>query len=426
MKLIFTLVLLILSSISYAQGEQGESLDSKYWDDVEIHLITLGRNEVVYTGGGHSLLRVIDRSRGRDMVFNWGVFDFRDPAFAFKFYKGTLLYAMQGSRTAEDFQFLKRHMRREYLEDKVNLTNDQKRLVLERVGYWLRPENNRYRYHFFKNNCSTQVRDVLDYALHGSIKAHFESQIGSWTPRGLWQLSYGYWPELLMLTDFVFNSRVDYSLSKWEEMFNPALMRKHLLNMKLSAVDHKGEVGDSVTLLSGSKSLIEYTPPSPSIFNGHQWFALVFGSLTIFSVLLGHYKSRKAGLCVMGGLAILWGLIAGVYGVMIPVTSAISSLQYFHWSINLLYLWPLDLLLVVVGFKWIRCHDLPRSSALYSKWIPWILKAHVIGVVLFVGDYMLGVSGTNSFRNAVYVIPILLMFWHFLHKNLVDKSRSPG
>jgi len=62
-------------------------------NQVDVYLLTVssGDNDVssLY---GHTILRVVDHASGRDMNFNWGIFDFNDPMFVWTFYVGHLNY----------------------------------------------------------------------------------------------------------------------------------------------------------------------------------------------------------------------------------------------------------------------------------------------------------------------------------------------
>jgi hypothetical protein len=404
------LALLLLFSASYGVSQEDSPDGDQYWEKLEVHLVTLGRNEVIYTGGGHSLLRVIDPVKQTDMMYNWGVFDFKDPSFIYKFYEGSLLYRMQGSDFRRNLEFIRKYMTRSFVEEKIDLTVAQKKRVMEKIEYWLKPENNKYLYHFYKNNCSTQVRDILDYALGGQIKKNHFMEMGHTSPRGHWQKSYAFWPELIILTDLIFNSRVDYTLNKWQEMFSPALLREHL--KQLGTVSDDGVISEKNLLLSASEDLIEYETPVPSRFSGHQWFALIFGGLLLVAGLFLFGKKEKPGLIVLGVCSLFWGIVSVSYGTLIPITSVLSTREYFQWSVNLFFLWPIDFVFIYASCWWLRGKRLPYDEkTIFSKWLPLLVRAHLIGVAFFIFDYVFSISGTNSFHNLIYVIPLISIFW---------------
>ncbi len=64
------------------------------FEKVDVYLQTVGDGPEVYMAFGHSLVRVVDRGAGTDVVFNWGVFDFRDSGFLADFVYGAIDYRM--------------------------------------------------------------------------------------------------------------------------------------------------------------------------------------------------------------------------------------------------------------------------------------------------------------------------------------------
>lgn len=131
--------------------------------DTTFYLITCGTGtQGVYSYYGHSALRM--KTVNSDVVYNWGVFDFNAPFFVWNFAKGRLDYMLYPERFTG---FIDNYFdeQRYVLEQKINLDSREKRELIELVNINLRPENIRYRYDFFYNNCSTRIRDLLEKTL---------------------------------------------------------------------------------------------------------------------------------------------------------------------------------------------------------------------------------------------------------------------
>jgi hypothetical protein len=62
--------------------------------DTEVYLLTCGPGTETYSIYGHSALRIVSPEKHTDTVYNWGVFDFSTPNFAWKFAKGRLDYML--------------------------------------------------------------------------------------------------------------------------------------------------------------------------------------------------------------------------------------------------------------------------------------------------------------------------------------------
>src|SRR6185312_5111504 len=104
-------------------------------------LLTVGRGPDVAALYGHSILRVVDNAAHTDFNFNWGIFDFNDPSFVWKFYLGDLNYMMLVTdlwSLVDDYRNLEH---RSMWLDKINLTKAQKEALMRRLIENARPEN---------------------------------------------------------------------------------------------------------------------------------------------------------------------------------------------------------------------------------------------------------------------------------------------
>src|SRR2546423_13573683 len=59
---------------------------------LRISLLTCTPGEELYSTFGHSALRIIDSANNKDIVYNYGTFNFEEPGFYTKFIRGKLLY----------------------------------------------------------------------------------------------------------------------------------------------------------------------------------------------------------------------------------------------------------------------------------------------------------------------------------------------
>jgi hypothetical protein len=139
-------------------------LDSNNIISTRISILTCGAGAELYSSWGHSAIRVIDSFTKTDEVINYGMFDFNDPLFYWKYVKGTLLY--YGDK--EPFQnFMGQYAMegREVKEQVLDLNFTEKSKLLAAINFSLKPENREYHYDFLYNNCSTKLRDMLDSVL---------------------------------------------------------------------------------------------------------------------------------------------------------------------------------------------------------------------------------------------------------------------
>lgn len=135
----------------------------------QIRVMTMGPDQrELYSAFGHSGIRVIDPVNKIDWVYNWGVFDFDQPNFYLNFTRGKLLYKLgKGGypRTRQYYEYYNRSIK----EQVLNLTLEEKQLLIDFLENNFLPENRNYYYNYIYDNCATKIRDVLEAVFPGQI-----------------------------------------------------------------------------------------------------------------------------------------------------------------------------------------------------------------------------------------------------------------
>ena len=147
-KLVFICIFALLHFVSFAQ------------DRLRISLITLSPGLELNEAFGHSAIRVIDSNAVTDHVYNYGTFDFEDPNFYLKFIKGQLRYYVN-IESFNDFIFYYKQVNRGITEQELNVTAQEKRNIKNILNENVKEENKYYQYEFFKDNCTTRLRDII-------------------------------------------------------------------------------------------------------------------------------------------------------------------------------------------------------------------------------------------------------------------------
>ena len=164
MKRLFLFLVLAVFVGSNALARPGRTENS----DIEVYLLTCGPGQELYATWGHTALRVKDLNTGTDIVYNWGVFDFSTKHFAWKFARGRLEY-MLAYTTYDRFLDEYNYSNREVISQRVNLDRQEINTMLMLIQENLKPENVKYRYDFFYDDCSTRVRDLLENAVGDNL-----------------------------------------------------------------------------------------------------------------------------------------------------------------------------------------------------------------------------------------------------------------
>ncbi len=223
----YTLVLLFCLCFSTSFARTGNP---------RISILTIEPGNEVYSIFGHTAVRV--SSEESDLVYNFGTFNFGDPAFYFKFIRGNLLYSL----SVEDYYlFLKNTLlESRTVHEQVLKLNDEQvahlRQELERIYH--SPERY-YPYDFLRNNCATKVRDCisetgLDWIPKLSVTTATYRQFLYPYIKGNYWLDFGInllmGPEAdisptpaesMFLPEFIFNA-LNYSGVAWPEEVIPA------------------------------------------------------------------------------------------------------------------------------------------------------------------------------------------------------------
>ncbi|MCB0738327.1 MAG: DUF4105 domain-containing protein [Bacteroidetes bacterium] len=152
------LIFLIYARSSPAQTPERLSSNAR------ISVITCSPGEELYEAFGHSAIRVHDPGKV-DMVYNYGIFSLTEENFYVNFAKGFLWYKL-GVNSFDRFLPVYSYGNRWVIEQELNLSYQQKNDLYKYLEWNRKPENARYKYHYFDDNCATRIMFVLD-----SVKA---------------------------------------------------------------------------------------------------------------------------------------------------------------------------------------------------------------------------------------------------------------
>jgi hypothetical protein len=125
----------------------------------EVSLITAGPGAELFEAFGHSAIRIKDPVLQIDLIYNYGMFDFKAPNFYSNFTKGKLLYSL-GRYNFEYFLESYKRDKRWVKQQVLNLTQQEKQLFFRYLENNALPENATYSYDPYFNNCATKLRDI--------------------------------------------------------------------------------------------------------------------------------------------------------------------------------------------------------------------------------------------------------------------------
>jgi hypothetical protein len=317
--------------------------------ELEITLMTFGLGQEVFERFGHNALWIHDAANGTDVAYNWGLFSFRQPHFLQRFLTGDTKYWM-GGEDANVMIAQYQSLGRPITLQRLNLTPAQ-RLALRDFIRWNEQGDNRYyRYDYFRDNCSTRLRDALDHALGGKLRAAMDTVVTPFTyRRESVRLTDGDRP-IQTGIDIALGRPADVPLTVWESFFIPMRLRDAVRDLTLPI----GPNGAPVRLVAEERHVAPFpgTALVPELETAPRlvWRLLIVG--VVLAATLAAIRimamSRRGAAWGFTLVASVWSLLCGVIGVIIVLAWTMTRHVFWSWNENLFQVSPLSLALVVL------------------------------------------------------------------------------
>jgi hypothetical protein len=344
LSVLFTMLLCQLTSAQVAEN-------------ADVYLLTCAPGNATYSIYGHTALRVCVRGTEIDRVYNWGIFDFSTPNFAFRFAKGRLDY-MLGSYSYDTFIYEYINEGRAVWSQPLNLTTAEKEKLFSLINENLKPENVKYRYDFFFDNCATRIRDILVASASDTIIFPVKEKQKSF--RQLVDPNQKVLPWIDFGADMLLGLQADRKASPADEMFLPAYLME---NLSASVIVHGSNrepiVGEPVTVVD-----------MPAVATGARtWMPqLVFYLVLLFVILVTFVLGKP----LLGRITdIVLYIIFSVLALLLIFTNFFSEHDALHFNLLILGINPLIPVLtgyILAGKKAVLLSRIALSISIL--WIP--------------------------------------------------------
>lgn len=340
----------------------------------EISLVTCYPGSRNYELYGHTMIRV--QIEGQDLLFNYGIFNFKQSGFIYRFVKGDCDYSL----AAYPMQYLTQgYEDRKIVEQVLDLDDAQKVDIISFLWNNVQPENAVYRYGWAYNNCATKPRDIIENAVGGSLEygnpkrgeATFRSIMAHFDKNYPWQ-QFG--------IDMVLGYDLDHKLDYREQMFSPIIL------MEAMADATQERDGKRIPVVKATNILVEggdegaVLGPTPMVLT--PMFVL---TLLLVIVLALTIKERLGKRHYRWLDSVVFG-VYGLVGVLVAFLTFVSS--HYGTSSNLHIVWLHPLLLLPAIMEWIK------------RMRPLVAIIHVVNALLIVllaaGWYWLPQSGNMA------------------------------
>ncbi len=322
--------------------------------NLRVSLLTCTPGSELYSIFGHSAMRVVDSKVGTDIVYNYGTFDFNDPAFYSKFIRGKLLYYLSQENFG-DFIYSYQMDNRGIDEQVLNLDCGQLQKLQQFLFTNLQADNRFYKYDFLLDNCTTRLRDIIENNDDGDSKTDdipdakgmsFRDAIHFYLDNGK-----AYWSKLGI--DLLLGSRIDRKMTNREAMFLPEFLER--------AVDltHSSKKGSIVK--------VKLTPvvKADNDSSDNLWMtpSIIFSMLAIAMILMG-FSRQKLFQDMLHYFDILLFLAVGLTGCLMLFMWFGTDHRDCGSNYNVIWAWPTHVVAAVMLI--FRKRPIPNYFLAYS------------------------------------------------------------
>lgn len=374
------LIVMALSWLTESAAAQNASLhegEDSISNNLTISLITCYPGEEIYELCGHSAIRV--RGEGIDSVWNYGIFDFNQPNFVYRFVKGETDY--RGA--SYPFQwFFPEYVAtgRKVVEQDLNLTPEETKELLTGLRVSVKPENAVYRYNYVKDNCSTRILNQLDSA--SEVPVIYPDSVRYGTFRKAMESYHKNYPWYQFGIDLALGSGLDEKIGTREEMFVPL----ELMNNVATAHFADGRPLVKATRVLNEGETDATLPPTPFALSPLFW-SWILALLIAISCAYSLIKKK-----LLAAVTAVWFTLLGLAGCLIAFLVFISVHEATSPNVLILWLNPFQFLFAFgLGIKKLR---------ILAKVMSWY-NVGVVGCLILVSPFI-----TQSLNAAFF--PLML------------------
>lgn len=355
-------------------------------DSLRVSVITCSPGPEIYELVGHTAIRI--QGEGLDSIWNYGLFDFRQPNFVYRFVKGETDYMVAGY----PFEwFLPEYISRgsRVTEQTLDLTPEEADRLRRLLQVESLPANRVYRYNYVLDNCATRVRDRIDDAI--GVPVTYPDTVRYGTFRNSMRAHHHDYPWYQFGIDLALGNGIDRPVTPREEMFAPTVFSDALTGAKRP--DGRPLVRETHVLVPGTGHAT--LPPTP-------WWRtptavsilvlLVLGGVCLHDIIC--HRLTRWVYCV-------WYIILGLAGCLIAFLVFVSTHE--ATSPNLLLFWLNPLQLIGALCMW---SARTRLAAILMGWYDFVVVGGLLIawplVTQSTSPAILILMGTTALMGATY------------------------
>lgn len=360
-------------------------------ESTEISVLTCDPGTQIYSLFGHSALRIKNPVNGHDLVVNWGLFEFSESQFQFgyDFAKGRLKYYM-GIQLMSNFMIEYRRAKRGVREQVLNLSDQEKYQIIQLLEENYKPENRKYKYEFFYDNCSSRLRDIIKKVFNENINFYQSPKSNKFTFRETIHKYLESFPWLKLGIDLVLGKKIDVLVSNEKLMFLP-LNVEQIFDQSL--VENNGA---KKNLIKSKNTLVESFENKNELSNIGIYSWILLGITLVLIV----FKLEKA----LGFWSSLNLFIVGLLGIILVFMWIGTDHNATKMNFNLLWASP---------FHFILIYSLIKGS--WNNFTYWYL---ILSLLLIFTTILFWFTLTQEFNSFVkpIILELVIIYYYYFKK----------
>ena len=360
-------------------------------ESTEISVLTCDPGTQIYSLFGHSALRIKNPVNGHDLVVNWGLFEFSESQFQFgyDFAKGRLKYYM-GIQLMSNFMIEYRRAKRGVREQVLNLGDQEKYQIIQLLEENYKPENRKYKYEFFYDNCSSRLRDIIKKVFKENINFYQSPKSNKFTFRETIHNYLESFPWLKLGIDLVLGKKIDVLVINENLMFLP-LNVEQIFDQSL--VENNGA---KKNLIKSKNTLVESFENKNELSNIGIYSWILLGITLVLIV----FKLEKA----LGFWSSLNLFIVGLLGIILVFMWIGTDHNATKMNFNLLWASPFHFILIYCLIK-----------GCWNNFTYWYL---ILSLLLIFTTILFWFTLTQEFNSFVkpIILELVIIYYYYFKK----------
>jgi len=315
MKKLSIFLLLFFFHFNFAQNNSNNS--------IQVSILTVGTADASHSLYGHTAIRVKNPANNTDLVYNYGMFDFRTPNFVLRFVKGDMQY-FAAAYPYNDFEYSYRYENRSIYEQVLDLPIAKKQALIKALEASISGEEKFYTYKFIDRNCTTKVVDIVNSVL--PKETIYKHDVSETSYRAiLYPYAENHFFQKLGI-NLIFGTKTDQQAT---QLFLPFDLKN---NLEKTQLDNKPLVSESKTLFEANRV------PEKTAWDSIYTLLVVLALI----VIINKKSVTTAYFSILGILGMFFSLV-GLYSYheeiyfnynVLLFNPILPLIAYFDWKKN--------------------------------------------------------------------------------------------